>query len=372
MRGLCLGGMLLWAFSAGAQKEAQERAAVRERLATQKVALQLIESKRVSVLEALELVEQTGRYSADRTRILEEDLRRLRAQLRYATRHEQLTQRLLEQQLERLSPRLRTLYRLNRRHTLAALMSAQDFAGMMWRSRALQATFAADLQLMRASLDALRAQQRAREGLERLRAGVAGRLSGLREQEDMAEGQKLALQDLVALLQSEAAQGRRIVTELEQADAELGRILAELSEGLPQSGFGSLKGKLPLPVPGRIEVGFGRVVNPRFNTVTVQKGVDLRAAQGTEVHAVAEGKVVYAGWLRGYGNLVILDHGSDFHTLHAHLEETQVAVGRTLRAGETLGKVGDTGSLKGAYLYFELRRGGQAQDPAPWFQADAP
>jgi septal ring factor EnvC (AmiA/AmiB activator) len=113
-------------------------------------------------------------------------------------------------------------------------------------------------------------------------------------------------------------------------------------------------------------VGFGKVVNPRFNTVTVQKGLDIRAPEGAPVTAVAPGKVVYAGWLRGYGNLLVLDHGGGYHSLVAHLAELGKAVGDGVQRGELLGTVGDTGSLKGAYLYFELRKRGQAVDPAPW------
>jgi septal ring factor EnvC (AmiA/AmiB activator) len=117
-------------------------------------------------------------------------------------------------------------------------------------------------------------------------------------------------------------------------------------------------------------VGFGKVVNPRFNTVTVQKGLDLRAAAGTQVVSVGEGAVAFAGWLKGYGNLVIVDHGSGYHSLYAHLGELSVEVGNEVQEGEALGSVGDTGSLKGAYLYFEIRKQGQAVDPLPWLKAE--
>ncbi len=85
------------------------------------------------------------------------------------------------------------------------------------------------------------------------------------------------------------------------------------------------------------------------------------------MHAVAPGKVVFAGWLRGYGNLLILDHGSGYHSLMAHLASVVPTVGAEVQPGEEVGTVGDTGSLKGAYLYFEIRKGGLAVDPAPWF-----
>jgi len=84
------------------------------------------------------------------------------------------------------------------------------------------------------------------------------------------------------------------------------------------------------------------------------------------VRAVADGKVVYAGWLRGYGNLMVLDHGDGYHTVVAHLGELERRVGEEVRQGEALGPLGDTGSLKGPYLYFELRHHGVAVDPQVW------
>ncbi len=134
------------------------------------------------------------------------------------------------------------------------------------------------------------------------------------------------------------------------------------------TGFAALKGKLPHPAPGPIAVGFGRVVNPLFNTVTVQNGLDIAAPAGAPVRAVAAGKVVHAGWFKGYGNLIIVDHGEGYHSLVAHLGSMQTAMGEEVGAGTVLGTVGDSGSLKGAYLYFEIREHGRPVDPRPWLK----
>jgi len=100
--------------------------------------------------------------------------------------------------------------------------------------------------------------------------------------------------------------------------------------------------------------------------VTLQRGLDIRAADGTEVRAVYAGTVVHAGWFSGYGNLVILDHGDGLFSLFAHLGTLAHAVGDGVAKGDVLGTVGDTGSLKGAYLYFELRDGQKPLDPERW------
>ena len=152
------------------------------------------------------------------------------------------------------------------------------------------------------------------------------------------------------------------------------RRLAEFIAALPPPrkgdtglrGFGALRGRLPRPAAGAIEVPFGKVVNPRFKTVTVHNGVELGAPASAEVRAVAPGRVVHAGWFKGYGNLVIVDHGEGFHTLVGHLASMTTAMGEEVAVGTLLGTVGDTGSLRGPSLYLEIREQGRPVDPRAW------
>jgi murein hydrolase activator len=172
--------------------------------------------------------------------------------------------------------------------------------------------------------------------------------------------------DLLLSVKAEENKQSRLIAELEMSEKQLGRMVADLKDDAVLTGFRSLKGTLPFPTDGEVEVGFGKVVNPKFNTVTIQKGLDIQAEEGAPVHAVASGKVAYAGWLKGYGNLVIVDHGNTYHSLYAHLANTQVQVNDSVTEKTTVGQVGDTSSLKGAYLYFEIRKAGVAVDPLPW------
>ncbi|WP_426754217.1 murein hydrolase activator EnvC family protein [Myxococcus sp. Y35] len=361
----------LWASVASAAApepvpEEAEQAALRERLAAQRATLALVEAKKLSVLEGVELMQEMAAFSRRRVRSLEGELAVFRRRVLLAEREQAVLAEALKLQLRRLSPRLRTLYRLMRRRPLEVLLSAEDFAALVWRARALEASMSGDLELLRTVQRVARLQRQATRELERLQASLAARMAFLQEQERLARMQQEGLEEVVGTLAGEAELARRAVRELEQADAELTRVVQDLKELPATSGFGALRGKLPRPVEGVVEVGFGKVVNPRFNTVTVQKGLDIRAKAGTPVRAVAEGTVAYAGSLRGYGNLLILDHGDGYHTLMAHLSSILPELGAMVFPGDVVGEVGDTGSLKGAYLYFEVRKGGQAVDPALW------
>lgn len=132
--------------------------------------------------------------------------------------------------------------------------------------------------------------------------------------------------------------------------------------------FRDMKGLLPWPVDGEIAVPYGRIKNPDSPTYTRHRGVDFAAPAGSQIRAVHDASVVYCDWFRGYGKLVILDHGGGYNSIYAHCSDILVEKGNLVRAGHPIALVGDTGSLKGPFLYFEIREQGRPVDPALWLQ----
>ena len=188
---------------------------------------------------------------------------------------------------------------------------------------------------------------------------------------------------LLAKVRDERAYHERMVGELTEASHRLEAFIRELQAkqrklakvpppkgGIepPAVGFGTLKGRLPWPTEGRIVTGFGAQVHPRFGTRTFRNGVDIEAAVGRDVSAVHAGHVIYTGWFKGYGNLIIVDHGNEYYTLYAHVAEIEAKEGEDVRQGQRIGTVGDTGSLAGPRLYFEVRYQGKPQDPEQWLR----
>ncbi|MEI6737588.1 MAG: peptidoglycan DD-metalloendopeptidase family protein [Pseudomonadota bacterium] len=127
--------------------------------------------------------------------------------------------------------------------------------------------------------------------------------------------------------------------------------------------FASLRGKLKLPVKGELA---GRYGAQREEGGVTWRGLFIRAGDGQVVRAVADGRVVYADWLRGYGNLVIVDHGSGFLSLYGHNESLVKQVGDDTSAGEVIASVGSTGGALESGVYFELRQDGKPFDPMRW------
>ena len=132
--------------------------------------------------------------------------------------------------------------------------------------------------------------------------------------------------------------------------------------------FKNLKGKLLWPVKGKILRKFGKIRDEKYNTVISNPGIDINASAGTSVNAASTGETAYISWLRGYGSFIILDHGGGYYSLYAHLDDIYVETGQFITAGETIGTVGETGSLSGPMLHFELRYGKEQLDPLPWLR----
>lgn len=162
-----------------------------------------------------------------------------------------------------------------------------------------------------------------------------------------------------------------MLQELRAKAARLNNLVKKLETEQTQSYTGNLtgllpwKGRLAWPVPGKLRVGFGTSRHGDLGTLIESHGFDIEADAGTPVHAAASGRVIYANSLRGYGNLMIIDHGSKFYTLYAHVARFTKQVGDTAAAEEVIAYSGYEGRDA---VYFEIRQGGKPLDPADWLK----
>ena len=131
-------------------------------------------------------------------------------------------------------------------------------------------------------------------------------------------------------------------------------------------GIAAKKGLLPPPVDGTITTSFGRSITEKFGIATFQNGIDINTTPGAEVHAIYDGSIAYAGVLRGYGNMVIIDHGGQYYSLSSQISKLHTEEGVKVKQGETIGIMGDTKGLLAEGLHFEIRYGTTPQDPLLW------
>jgi len=374
---ICLCARLLLAATspgwAWAAEEPRSAAQVARQVRAQEAELAKLRERATSVLDSLQRAEDEVRALQDAAAQAEAAAREAGARVVVAQGEEAAAQEALLAQLDLLSPRLRLRQELGKQRRANLLVRASSLAELLRRQRALDEVLQGDLELMGQARKAWEELKARRATLEQVKADEAHRAQEAAAQRAKANRRRSELAALHGSLMEQQDLKEKTLQELLKVQAELSRYVRQLPQGVAgKASFARVKGKMPYPVKGTLEVAFGKVINPKFNTVTFQKGLDLRASEGTEVTAVAAGKVVHSGPFRGYGNLVIVDHGEGYHTLYAHLGSLARSVGDEVEAGQPLGTVGDTGSLKGAYLYFEVRENGQPVDPKEWLGTPQP
>jgi murein hydrolase activator len=198
-------------------------------------------------------------------------------------------------------------------------------------------------------------KQKKASDLAKVRLEKKGYLTSLKELHANAR----RLQAMVEKLEAEnrkvhTAKGRRIIGN--------GSVLPPV----PDTGFGSQRGRLMMPAKGQIVGSFGRHKHPDFNAYTVSNGIFIAASEGTDIRSVYAGQVIFADYFKGYGNMVIIDHGGGYFSLYAHAAKILKKVGTQVARNEVVATVGDSDSPRGVMLYFEIRYKGKPVDPSAW------
>jgi septal ring factor EnvC (AmiA/AmiB activator) len=257
----------------------------------------------------------------------------------------------------------------SRMHALADLRTrSEEVAELHAQSEVKQlelAALAEDEQRNRAEL--MKQQAARSRTLDRL----ARQLAGQRRSLETLRRDETRLASLIGEIEKLLAeQARRQPRETAPARRPDARSPAEAADVPSDSAFARLRGRLVLPVRGEVVARFGsaRPTEAQVDAPT-WKGVFIRAAAGADVYAVAAGRVVFADWLRGFGNLLVIDHGEGFLSVYGNNEALLAEVGARVGAGDPVATVGSTGGVAEAGLYFELRFKGRPIDPLRWAQA---
>lgn len=187
-------------------------------------------------------------------------------------------------------------------------------------------------------------------------------------EESLLEKRKKDKSRLLIEIESDVRLKQQYVDNINQNQQALSDLTGDLQTDRQSTQFESLKGNLPWPLTGRIIRRFGLHLDQQTNTETFYPGIQIRVEPDTPVKACAGGKVAHADYLRGYGNMIILDHGQGWYTLYGHLSQINVRIGQEVRRDELLGYSGETGSNDGPVLFFGIRNRSESFDPVEWLK----
>jgi len=380
------------------EREKARLDSVREQRAALERQLKETEASRATTADQLRDTERAIANSARKLRTIGEEQAEARAEL---TAHERELKRLEAQtaaRQEQLARLLRYQFRPQEADALAILLAggdpnvtARDRYFLTLLSRA-KADLIADLRHDAAETRRLAGvvQQRGEKLVEIARREETERgVLRQRQQERQAvlakiSGQiKVQRREILTLRQNEQRLGS-LIAALTKKAAEARKKKPTQQEKAPRGSrpppartvnadpvgasgdFARLRGRLTQPVRGTVTGRFGA---RREDGQSIWKGLFIRAADGADVRAVAAGTVVFADWLRGYGNLLIIDHDDDFLSVYGNNQTLLADVGQKVGAGRTVATVGASGGQEESGLYFELRHRGQAFDPGKWLGA---
>jgi septal ring factor EnvC (AmiA/AmiB activator) len=174
--------------------------------------------------------------------------------------------------------------------------------------------------------------------------------------------------ELLAQIRTQTKLHEQALQEIEKAAEDLATQLAHMKKKkeILSQGFLMNKGKLPAPVNGRVLTLYGQSTKNKMGVEGVSAGITIEAPDGTKVKAIFEGTIHYAGYLRGYGNTIIIDHGFQYYTVVSRIENLLKEEGDVVKAGEDIGVMGETATLVEEGLYFEIRHIAETEDPLLW------
>jgi septal ring factor EnvC (AmiA/AmiB activator) len=213
-------------------------------------------------------------------------------------------------------------------------------------------------------------------GLKQRQDHLSALMKNLKGQKNQLEKKKAVLRNkqklkrrLLASVRKKRNLYKRMLSELKESSRKL-RKLIDKSEKTKyfQKGFSLARRHLPWPVKGVLALPYGSYRDPKFKTPVFRNGIHIKSKEGEAVEAVYSGKVVFADWFKGYGKVVILNHGEGYYTVYANLSEIFLNKGDIIKRGALIGRVGESGILNAPGLYFEIRYKGKPLNPLQWLK----
>jgi septal ring factor EnvC (AmiA/AmiB activator) len=384
---------ILLLFAANAPRCAdvnEELQGVNKEIREKKLLLNKNRKVETQVSGELEIIGKNLREKEASLTTLLHDLKGAESVLQKTRQEIERARRDAEQKKQQIKQRLSSLYKAGEIGGVRVFFSSESFPQMTENLRYMKAVLNHDNSLFveyTSRIERLKSLKSSLEGdverKERIRVSIESKKQEIEADKKKKAAYLLTLHEdkknYLASLKELEANARRLQAMVERLEAKSRKGYTARKENKPvlggpylpplsEKGFGAQKGRLSMPAKGEIVGGFGRHKHPEFNSYTVSNGISIAAPQGADVHSVYDGQVIFADYFKGYGNMIIVDHGGGFFSLYAHAARIVKKVGATVSRNEVVATVGDVDSSRGPTLYFEIRYQGKPVDPSPWFR----
>jgi murein hydrolase activator len=351
--------------------EQAELKALRKKIAQQENAISKVGKKESAVLKNLQKIGSQLKLKKRELEIYRWNFKNNQKKISSLEPRLKKAEQKIKSHKKFLGLRLRSIYKEGPMFPLRVAFSSNNVTDLMQRLKYMDLIAQQDSQLLQEYLTQLKQIKQDKSSLYTVRAKLVNLKKNTVSKKKEIEKTKKEKSVYLKKIKRKKNLSVKVRKELLAASNNLNKLIDKLLEKLV-SGEGldisDKKGRLNLPLKGRILNKFGRKRVKEYDSYIVYNGINVRAKKGTPVQAVFDGKVLYTGELEGYGNLVIVGHGKEYHSLYGHLDSIKVAANKVVKTGEVIALSGDSGSLEGETLYFELRKNGKPIEPVRWFR----
>lgn len=274
---------------------------------------------------------------------------------------------------DHLKERLRALYKQQYGGNALILVSAKDYQDLVKKSKFISLIAHYDGKVINRYTDNINVVNSKKRDLEVLQGKLEVSKKSARKKKKELQDDRKRKDKLLAVVRSKRSSYEKKIKELEASSRKLQNMIKRLKKKkIPKSvtgkGFRVKQGRLTWPINGKVLIPYGHYKDPEFQIPVFKNGIEIKANKGDRPKAVAGGRIVYADWFQGYGMLLIIDHGSGYHSLYGNLSEIFLNTGDILVKGTEIGKVSNSKVLNVPTLYFEIRYKGKPVDPMTWLQ----
>lgn len=330
------------------------------------------QKKQTAVLQSIERLDRQYYKERREKAVITRDLRQIDRELKKIGTQLTALQSQINERKAMIETRLRRLYMDGQAGWFQPLLTANSYAQFQRRLLYVFSLATREHQLFEEHQRDLADIERLHEQQTDARQALLGKKRRIDKKLHVMKGIRNNKRGVLASLKRETLSHEHALSTLEQAEHRKESLLETL-EQRSRLAAGTLqhtlfkKGALVWPAEGDLVGAFGRQRHPTFDTYINRKGIEIATPEGSAIHAVSDGEVVYADWLKGYGLVVILDHGNNYFTFYAHASELSVREGDVVAKGAVLGETGAFGLTDKPVLYFELRKGTKPVNPVGWF-----
>jgi septal ring factor EnvC (AmiA/AmiB activator) len=353
----------------------EQKQDIRVKIQTQKKMVETFSQKEIEIIEGLNEIDYALNKARRKVTALSTEVMHLEGKIEQLNRDREELSAEIIQNRDYAGKRLSALYKMNMIGRLDAAGRPTSVFDFFLQQNSMKRIITSDFQLLEKQNLDLEKFEILEQELQKEIQAKTNLEAELNDQIRINKKETLKRELILREIRQKKKLSLAAVESLKQAALQLDNRMKSIQKDersfFSDASFSSYQGRLKIPVKGKIISKFGPSRTGDYKSFTFQKGIDIKVEKGEPVKSVFKGEIIFAQWLKGYGNLLIINHGDNYYTLYAHVEEIFKQKGEIVDTGEVVATAGDTGSIKGMCLHFEVRHHGKPVNPMKWLKKGA-